>query len=52
MGSSEDGFGGEEVNGERVENAVRRAQTSELVRAGTAALAFAMAVVGIWGDGA
>jgi autophagy-related protein 33 len=41
------GFNGEEVRAE-VEDAVK----SFAVRTGLAALGFAMAVVGIWGDGA
>ncbi len=42
----------EEVNGEQVRQAVERKQFAERVKAGLAGVAFAMQVVGIWGDGA
>jgi autophagy-related protein 33 len=43
---------GEEVNGEQVRQKVERLQVVESVRAGVTGLAFAMGVVGLWGDGA
>ena len=43
---------GEEVNGELVREVVERRQRTERVKTGLAGLAFAMQVVGIWGDGA
>ncbi|KAF2652161.1 hypothetical protein K491DRAFT_605417 [Lophiostoma macrostomum CBS 122681] len=43
---------GEGVNGEQVRQAVERMRVREGVRAGVAGVAFAMQVVGIWGDGA
>ena len=43
---------GDEVNGELVRQAVERKQVAERVKTGLAGLAFAMQVVGIWGDGA
>lgn len=42
----------QDANGEAVERAVRSTQMTEAVRAGIGAVAFAMAVVGLWGDGA
>lgn len=42
----------QDVNGETVERAVRNTQLTEAVRAGVGAVAFSMAVVGLWGDGA
>lgn len=41
-----------DVNGEQVRQAVERMRAVEGVRAGVAGAAFAMVVVGIWGDGA
>ena len=43
---------GVEINGEQVERAARERQVWEFVRTGVSAVGFAMAVVGIWGDGA
>jgi autophagy-related protein 33 len=43
---------GEEVNGELVREFVERRQRTELIKTGLAAVAFAMQVVGLWGDGA
>lgn len=40
-----------EVNGEEVRGAVERFGFAEAVRTGVSGVAFAMAVVGIWGDG-
>jgi autophagy-related protein 33 len=40
------------VNGEQVRLAVERKQRTERVKTGVAGLAFAMQVVGMWGDGA
>lgn len=48
------GVGDEEgsgVNGEMVRRAMERFQLAQGVRAGFAGMAFAMSVVGIWGDG-
>jgi autophagy-related protein 33 len=42
----------EEVNGEDVQVEFDNAARGFLVRTGIAALGFAMAIVGIWGDGA
>ena len=42
----------EDVNGEDVRVQVERLAKGYVVRAGLAAVGFAMAVVGIWGDGA
>jgi autophagy-related protein 33 len=42
---------GEEVNGELVREFVERRQRTELIKTGLAAVAFAMQVVGLWGDG-
>lgn len=42
----------EDVNGEMVEKAVRTRQATEGIRSGILGVAFAMGVVGIWGDGA
>jgi autophagy-related protein 33 len=42
----------EDVNGETVEKAVQSSQILEQARAAIGFVAFAMAVVGIWGDGA
>ncbi|GAB7348717.1 hypothetical protein MBLNU459_g7455t1 [Dothideomycetes sp. NU459] len=42
----------QDVNGETVERAVRTTQKVEATRAAFGAVAFAMAVIGIWGDGA
>jgi autophagy-related protein 33 len=43
---------GEELNGEQVRQKVERLQVLESVRAGVTGVAFAMGVVGLWGDGA
>lgn len=43
---------GDEVNGEEVRVAVERKRGSERVKAALAGVAFALQVVGIWGDGA
>jgi autophagy-related protein 33 len=43
---------GDDVNGEQVRLAVERKQKTERVKTGVAGLAFAMQVVGMWGDGA
>ncbi|KAF2270109.1 hypothetical protein CC78DRAFT_485943 [Lojkania enalia] len=43
---------GEEVNGEQVRQAVERMRVTEGVRALVSGTAFALSVVGIWGDGA
>ncbi|KAF9737020.1 hypothetical protein PMIN06_011360 [Paraphaeosphaeria minitans] len=43
---------GDDVNGEQVRHAVERMRFTEAVRAGISGVAFAMGVVGIWGDGA
>jgi autophagy-related protein 33 len=43
---------GDDVNGEQVREAVERKQFNESVKASFAGLAFAMSVVGLWGDGA
>jgi autophagy-related protein 33 len=43
---------GDDVNGEQVREAVERKKFNESVKASFAGLAFAMSVVGIWGDGA
>ncbi|KAF2763300.1 hypothetical protein EJ05DRAFT_496127 [Pseudovirgaria hyperparasitica] len=56
VGEEEDGVGAgrtgeEDVNGETVRRDVVRWRKVEAVRAGLAGTAFAMAVVGIWGDG-
>ncbi|KAH8724227.1 hypothetical protein GQ44DRAFT_618667 [Phaeosphaeriaceae sp. PMI808] len=42
---------GDDVNGEQVREAVERKQFNESIKATFAGLAFAMSVVGIWGDG-
>jgi autophagy-related protein 33 len=42
----------EELNGEQVEKTTRDRQVWEFLRTGVSGLGFAMAVVGIWGDGA
>jgi autophagy-related protein 33 len=42
----------EDVNGETVEKAVQSSQILEQARAAIGFVGFAMAVVGIWGDGA
>lgn len=42
----------ESVNGEEVRAAMVEVQRSQMVRGAMAAVAFAMGVVGIWGDGA
>jgi len=42
----------QDVNGEQVRQEVERMRVVEGVRAGVAGVAFAMGVVGIWGDGA
>ena len=44
--------GGVKVNGEEVRLAMEGFTLSQMVRTGVAGLAFAMSVVGIWGDGA
>lgn len=41
---------GEEVNGEMVRKAVERMKGAEAIRAGVVGVAFAMNVVGIWGE--
>lgn len=43
---------GDDVNGEQVRQAVERRQFSERIKTGLGGLAFAMQVVGLWGDGA
>jgi autophagy-related protein 33 len=43
---------GDDVNGEQVRQAVERKKFTESVKAAFAGAAFAMQVVGIWGDGA
>lgn len=43
---------GDDVNGEQVRHAVERMKFTEGVRAAISGVAFAMGVVGIWGDGA
>jgi autophagy-related protein 33 len=43
---------GDDVNGEQVREAVERKKLNESVKAAFAGLAFAMSVVGLWGDGA
>ncbi|KAL1606482.1 hypothetical protein SLS60_003886 [Paraconiothyrium brasiliense] len=43
---------GDDVNGEEVRHAVERMKVTEAWRAGISGVAFAMGVVGIWGDGA
>ncbi|CAA9963216.1 hypothetical protein PTMSG1_06584 [Pyrenophora teres f. maculata] len=43
---------GDEVNGEQVRQAVERKQRTEWVKTALAGAAFAMQVVGMWGDGA
>ena len=40
------------INGEMVEERVRRAGRREAVKGLVAGVAFAMGVVGLWGDGA
>ncbi|KAF2150699.1 hypothetical protein K461DRAFT_323088 [Myriangium duriaei CBS 260.36] len=42
----------EGVNGEMVEERVRKATRREVLRGAVSGLAFAMGVVGLWGDGA
>lgn len=42
----------DDVNGETVEKAVKSSQTLEQARATIGFAGFAMAVIGIWGDGA
>lgn len=41
----------EDVNGEQVRQAVEGMRFVEGIRAGVAGVAFAMGVIGIWGDG-
>jgi autophagy-related protein 33 len=41
-----------EINGEQVERTTRDRQVWEFLRTGVSGVGFAMAVVGIWGDGA
>lgn len=43
---------GDDVNGEQVRQAVERKRLTEGVKAVFTGVAFAMQVVGIWGDGA
>ena len=43
---------GDDVNGEQVRHAVERMRTVEAATAGVTGLAFAMGLVGLWGDGA
>ncbi len=47
----DDGFEDDGVNGEEVRSAVENFQVTQGVRAGVSAVALAMGVVGIWGDG-
>ena len=42
---------GDDVNGEQVREAVERKKFNESVKAVFAGVAFAMSVVGLWGDG-
>ena len=42
----------EEYNGEEVRKSMEQWRVAEWIRTGTTGVAFAMAVVGIWGDGA
>ncbi|KAG9707446.1 hypothetical protein KCU73_g17640, partial [Aureobasidium melanogenum] len=42
----------DDINGETVEKAVKSSQTLEQARATIGFAGFAMAVIGIWGDGA
>lgn len=42
----------QEVNGETVERAVQNAQRAEAVRSAIGFAAFAMGIIGLWGDGA
>lgn len=41
----------EEYNGEEVRKSMEQWRVAEWIRTGTTGVAFAMAVVGIWGDG-
>jgi autophagy-related protein 33 len=43
---------GDDVNGEEVRQAVERMKFTETIRTAVSSIAFAMSVVGIWGDGA
>jgi autophagy-related protein 33 len=43
---------GDDVNGEQVRLTVESKQRTEGIKTGLAGLAFAMQVVGMWGDGA
>jgi autophagy-related protein 33 len=43
---------GDDVNGEQVRQAVERRKLTESIKAVLTGAAFAMQVVGIWGDGA
>jgi autophagy-related protein 33 len=51
-GTSEGDEVDEEVNGEEVRTAMEGFKLSQSVRLALSGLAFAMSVVGIWGDGA
>lgn len=48
---AEEGKSEEEVNGEAVRARVERWRVTETIRASFAGAAFAMSVVGLWGDG-
>lgn len=43
---------GDDVNGEQVREAVERRKVNESIKTTLSAVAFAMSVVGLWGDGA
>ena len=43
---------GDDVNGEQVTQAVERRRLAEGIKAAVTGAAFAMQIVGIWGDGA
>lgn len=43
--------GAEEYNGEEVRKSMEQWRVAEWIRTGATGVAFAMAVVGIWGDG-
>jgi autophagy-related protein 33 len=51
-GTSASDEGEEDVNGEEVRSAMEGFKLSQLVRTGLSAVAFAMSLVGLWGDGA
>jgi hypothetical protein len=44
--------GEDEVNGEEVRKSMEQWRLAEWIRTGTTGLAFCMAVLGMWGDGA